>query len=516
VIIRGCNRTKVPKQKQASPQPIPVPVRSDFYRRMNRGNEWETLQFNIIHDHGQPTNKRNIIDSEGNSLYAGEVNRNGRPHGNGELYYTDGPFKGQVEFKGKFENGGIKNGTRKFYYWEPNFPNFDDNKNPKADLKYKNGVSTGIGKGYPSLCKWKSHKGEITEDGEITGKGETFYKNGRVVYRGNFVKGRYDDEDGEKYRDKADGRPGRLWYKGGFRHGAYSGKGKTYAKNGHVRYEGGYNSGKYSGEGTKYYVDGPHIGKILQKGTFSDKFERGKSYKYHPNGNKREMEDGFFALNGRVRGGKRKYYGENGQITAKVKIENDKPTDSWTLYKPGKKVWYVGEVDDDINPHGKGTVYYVDRPGVVKVEDASYRHGRLNKGTKVDYHRNGRHKYKVWIDRNSSEKTTGMLYNPDGEKRYYGPITEEGKPQSRGKIYLADGDMVFGEFNDGKFLERSENSARIFAYNGENWVEQLLSNERSPERLPKEKRKREDNNDTTHQDKNDDSPQPPNKKQKTE
>jgi len=468
------------------------------------------MKYKIINPGKAPNRfgrRRDIYDSAENLLYTGEVNGNGRPHGKGERYYTDGPFKGLVEFKGEFKNGGIKNGTRKFYYWDPNFPTNHDNRRPKADLVYENGRSTGKGKGYPSCTSvWKWHKGAITEDGEITGKGKTFYKSGNVLYKGNFVKGRYEDKDGKKFRDRKDGR---LWYEGGFQYGVYFGKGTSYARNGHVRHKGVYGSNKYYGEGIRYYVKGTHIGKIEYKGIFRGQFDSGKRYEYHPNGNKSKVEAGVFALNGHVRKGKWKFYGADGKIKAKVKIEDDDTVGEWTLYKPGKKVWYVGEIDNDINPHGEGTVYYVDRPGVVKVEDAIYHHGKLIKGTKVDYHINGEYKYKVWIDRNASEETTGMLYNSHREKRYYGPITEEGMPQGRGKIYLDNGDWLLGEVNDYKFLKKSENSVRIFHYIDYNWVEQRLSNERSPERLPNEKRKRGDDDSLSNK-------EHLNKKQKTE
>jgi len=468
-----------------------------------------------------------------------------RPPSQGSLYLpAKNDYVSEVlsmpVFKGESKNGKKWTGVEMHY---------DASGKNTLDIFYKDGQPTGRGKAYAydRGWKWRWYEGMMTEEGEISGKGMSYFRAGKEKYKGNFKAGKYHGKGDLFKESNVHTGESILLYTGEFKEGLYSGHGKLYYNTalGMLRYDGNFEEGLYSGHGKLYYntvlsrlkYEGNHkkgkahgrgvtyycvkefMGKIKSRGTYDSTAGYYKGYlkigqRYDRDSNGMTEYDGDFVNTGKfLAKGVMRHYDVDGEIMFKVNIYNKKPTDEWTLYKPGKKVWYVGEVDNDINhPHGKGTVYYVDRPGVVEVEDAIYQHGKLTNGTKVDFHSNGAYKYKVWIDRNSSEKTMGMLYNSKGKKRYYGLITEEGKPQDRGgKIYFTDTIWLIGKVNDTKFLEKSENSVRIFHYIDYNWVEQRFSNERSPERSSNEKRKRED---TTRQDKNDDGPQPPNKKQK--
>ncbi len=80
------------------------------------------------------------------------------------------------------------------------------------------------------------------------GKGQMFYKNGKIKYDGDFVndkyegKGKYIFENGEYYIGE--------WYNGQ-RHG----KGAMYLSNGYLKYEGNFVNDTFKGENDKQNPD---------------------------------------------------------------------------------------------------------------------------------------------------------------------------------------------------------------------------------------------------------------------
>ena len=167
-------------------------------------------------------------------------------------------------------------------------------------------------------------------NGSANGKGTIYYKNGSILYEGNFVEGKYDGKGKENYEN------GTYYigqFLGGFRHG----KGVLYYKNRSILYEGDFANDIFEGNGKLIHENGNYYigqfskglahgkgtvycknGSILYEGDFAnDKFE-GNGKEIYDNGN---YYIGQF-LNG-YKHGKGIEYNKNDSILYKGDIFNN-------------------------------------------------------------------------------------------------------------------------------------------------------------------------------------------------
>ena len=123
------------------------------------------------------------------------------------------------------------------------------------------------------------------------GKGIKYYKNGNILYEGNFINGKFEG-NGKYIYENGD------YYIGQFKNGLRNGNGIMYYKNGNILYEGNFIDGKYEGKGKYIWENGNYYigqfkngirsgrgtmfyssGKILYDGDFiNDKYEGNGKY----------------------------------------------------------------------------------------------------------------------------------------------------------------------------------------------------------------------------------------------
>ena len=84
------------------------------------------------------------------------------------------------------------------------------------------------------------------ENGKHIGKGIIYYKNGKILYEGDFINGKR--EGFGKFIDK-----NGDWYIGQWLNGQKHGEGKIYYSNGNLLYEGDFVKGKKEGKGKYIY-----------------------------------------------------------------------------------------------------------------------------------------------------------------------------------------------------------------------------------------------------------------------
>ena len=83
------------------------------------------------------------------------------------------------------------------------------------------------------------------------GKGIIYYKNGTIMYDGNFVNGKYEG-DGKYIYENGE------YYIGQFLNGLKHGKGIVYYKNGTIKYDGNFVNNKFEGYGKFIDEDGKY------------------------------------------------------------------------------------------------------------------------------------------------------------------------------------------------------------------------------------------------------------------
>ena len=177
-------------------------------------------------------------------LYEGEI-KNGKPHGNGKMYYKSDNENNRVSYEGEWENGVIS-GTGTMIW--------------KNGGKYIGGWINGKKSGsatytLPNKTVMEGTFQEGKANGPITlnlpngDKYIGFAKNDSLM-RGN---GTYVYEDGRKYVGDFVWDAEEAW-------GSFSGYGVLYFADGKARYEGEFYEGKQHGKGTIYYSQGKVIG----------------------------------------------------------------------------------------------------------------------------------------------------------------------------------------------------------------------------------------------------------------
>ena len=213
------------------------------------------------------------------------------------------------------------------------------------------------------------------------GKGTLYYKSNTIIYEGDFVKGKKEG-NGKYFYENGE------YYIGEWLNGLKHGKGTIYYKDNKIKYEGNFVKGEYEGIGKKYYHNGEYyIGEWLNG------LRHGKGTLY--NKDNKSIYEGSFAKDKFKGAGK--YIWENGE-------------------------YYIGEWLNDLR-HGKGTIFYKDN--TIKYE-----------GDFVNDKFEGNGKYK-W----------------DNGNYYIGKFVN-GSTHGKGILYdkkntiIYEGDFVQGEYSD--------------------------------------------------------------------
>ncbi len=235
------------------------------------------------------------------------------------------------------------------------------------DGEVKNFKRHGKGIGYWSKTEKTWHKGTFKNDTRC-GKGNLYYKNGGVWYRGNF-----DSDDGKpngwgtlfhenghlKYRGQMSettsksvsekkrargctswqhGRGTEYWdngnvkFDGYFEYGFLEGKGFKYYKTGEIKYEGDFVKGKFHGKGIWYRKNG----NITYKGSFKNGKTDGRGKSYYDNG---KLQCNGYRKNGNYQGFC-KFYDENGRLEYVGNYYNGK--------RAGHGIWHKHNDDKEV------------------------------------------------------------------------------------------------------------------------------------------------------------------------
>ena len=208
----------------------------------------------------------------------------------------------------------------------------------KKDLNNKNNMNIS------------TNQNNILEDGKYytnqiknnlqNGKGIIYYSNGKILYEGDFINGKYEG-NGKYFYENGE------YYIGQFKNGLKNGKGTEYYSNRKIKYEGDYindkaeGNGKYILENGEYYI-----------GQWKNDLPNGKGKKYYPDG--KILYEGDY-INDKAEGNG-KYYYEDGEYYIgqwKDGLRNGKGTH----YYSNDKIKYEGFWMND-EPEGKGKHFY--------------------------------------------------------------------------------------------------------------------------------------------------------------
>ena len=174
-------------------------------------------------------------------------------------------------------------------------------------------------------------KNELKND-LMHGKGKIYYKEGNVLYDGEFIKDKFDGNG--TYFDKEGN-----YYKGKWKNGLKHGKGITYFKNGRKQYEGQFIEGKAEGEGKYYYEDGNYY-----VGHWKNDLKDGKGTIYYKDG-KIKFEGNF--IEDKTEGYGKYYYKDGSYYEGEWK--NDLMHGKGKLFNSHGKIEYEGDFVND-NP----------------------------------------------------------------------------------------------------------------------------------------------------------------------
>ena len=220
---------------------------------------------------------------------------------------------------GKHMNGKYIYGDDKYYIggYKNNIPNgkgikYYKNGNILYDGDWVNGKPEGNGKfiredGYYYIGQFKN--------GLRHGKGIIYYKDGKIMYDGDFVNNEYEGNGKYIWEDNA-------YYIGQYKNGLRHGKGTMYYPDEKIKYEGDWIEDRMEGKGKFIWRDG-----VYYIGQEKDGLRHGKGTMYYANGD--VMYDGYW-VNDKM-DGRGKYIWEDGD-------------------------YYIGEFQKGLS-HGKGTEY---------------------------------------------------------------------------------------------------------------------------------------------------------------
>jgi|GEM_PF-2877813 len=294
--------------------------------------EGETVQMKI----NTPTSEYLGVPT----IYEGEVNETGIPHGEGIITYVfdDAPY---ILYEGQFNNG-IYDGMGTTYY------------NANTEIEFSGVFRNGDPVHYPLENEFYYANKSITFYGNTDRQkaGDTmtiYYTGGNVYYLGDWKSAQPNGKGTTFY----DIYPQRQLATGTFRNGTLHGEGTTYYRNGNPEQTGKFEEGQLNGKGKTYYENG----EIYLDGSFKNGRLHGKGKSYYENGNL-ESEGTF--EEGRLMG-KAKLYHENGQLAFEGSYDDGMLKsygvhgDGVLYHENGKKKYKGGFKNNQY--HGQGTLY---------------------------------------------------------------------------------------------------------------------------------------------------------------
>ena len=247
------------------------------------------------------------------------------------------------------------------------------------------------------------------------GKGIKYYKNGNILYEGDWVDGK---PEGNGKFNREDGN----YYIGQFKKGLRNGKGTQFYPNGNIKYEGDYVNDEYEGNGKYIWEDCEYF-----IGQWKNGLRNGKGIIYYPNG-KIKYEGDF--VNDK-REGYGKYIYENGEYYI-GQWKNGKIHGKGILYYLNGNIRYEG---DWVNYKGEGYGKYI-------YKDSEYYIGQFKNGKRhgkgIEYYSNGNIKFEGdWI--NNKIEGYGKYIYKNGD--YYIGQLKNNLNHGKGTMYYSNGEI---------------------------------------------------------------------------
>ena len=402
-------------------------------------------------------NKENGLDKL--SSYHGDW-KDGKLHGNGKIIYVTGEYYiGSIDCNKKHGNGKM----------------FNEHGQLTFDCEWENDIPLGKIK----ITKFWDNgnimfEGSLDIDGLETDYGSSYNIDGTILYRGNFLEGKYNGSGKLYYGKKNDKGENIIKFDGEFNQGKYHGKGIEYSFMGHIMKDGLWNNGKFYGDNVTYNYD---TGTPYYVGKMINEKKEGKGYLYYCSGNKKY--DGEFSDDKFIKG---IYYEDDISIDNNIIYEgsfvNEKYHGNGKQYKSvnvnGVPFNYLCYEGDFINGkfHGNGKLFdYIDNKHTLQYE-GDFMDGKFH-GIGTSYNNDGSKKYIGGFTDNKFNGV-GIKYNENGFIEYEGEWSydkREGKGISfftingyieyigdwhentkhgHGELYDPDGTLVFtGNFEYG-------------------------------------------------------------------
>jgi antitoxin component YwqK of YwqJK toxin-antitoxin module len=296
------------------------------------------------------------------------------------------------------------------------------------------------------------------KDGAFHGKGELFDFEGNLVYKGDFENGAYHGS-GILDRSSVD-----VKYIGEFQKGQIHGTGKMIVKNnGELRSEGYYEEGKLVQGFIKIYEQG----NLLYEGFIKNGLYHGEG-KVYTNTKQIAME-GEFVEGKLLNGFMREFFGD-GSVFREGHIKEDLYEGHIKEYFSDGKILFDGYYSKGVK-HGKGTLYH--RNGRAK-QNGLFKEGAFEEGEILLYYEDsqvikiegsiqgmylngpGKKFYESGILEYEGSFSQGQFsgpgkyYNPEGILRFEG-IFSEGTPGGHGTLYDLESNVIYvGEMSKWK------------------------------------------------------------------
>ena len=304
----------------------------------------------------------------------------------------------------------------------------------------------------------KYYEGEL-KNNMPHGKGKKYYRNGKILYEGDFINGKFDGKGKYIYDDGE-------YYEGDFKKGLRNGEGTEYYSNEKINYEGYFIKDKYEGEGKYIWEDGTYY-----IGHWKNGLRNGKGKQYNSSGNviyegiycddkidgfgKYFWENGEY-YEGRFKEGQLHGYGKNYYSNGNIKYEGhfkhgERDGEGKYFYKDGR--YYIGNWKNDLR-NGEGTMYYSNQmiqyegnwvndkyegTGKYIFEEGDYYIGLFKNdsfhGKGILYDINGKIIEDDWISGNF--EGTGTKHYNDGT--YYKGQLKNGLRNGTGYLYDSEG-----------------------------------------------------------------------------
>ena len=200
--------------------------------------------------------------SHGKLLFEGNY-LNGVRNGKGKEYFEN--FR--IQFEGEYLNGKRWNGK----VYDENLFDYDEiSFYPEETYIFSNFI-LDVKKGKENKNGKLVYKGEYV-NGKKDGKGKEYYED-ELIFEGEYIKGERNGKGKQYFFDE-------LIFEGEYMDGIRNGFGKEYYINNKIKFEGEYQDGKINGKGKEY----DYFGRLIFEGEYvNNKRMNGLVYKYKNN-----------------------------------------------------------------------------------------------------------------------------------------------------------------------------------------------------------------------------------------